>query len=86
MDFLSVHKEINYIKLKIYCNAACCHSVKLCAFAARDFQSQQSGVVDCEKEGMLLQPLSWRYVESAIHRERVVGEEQHTNICGANKQ
>jgi len=38
---------------------ACCHSVKLCAFAAHAFQSQQSGVVHCKKEGVLLQPLSW---------------------------
>ena len=40
----------------------------------------------CKKEGMLLQPLRWRYVERAIHHERDVLEEQHPYICGANKQ
>jgi len=44
------------------------------------------GAANCKKEGMLLQTLSWRCVESAIHRERDVREDQHTNICGANKQ
>jgi len=36
---------------------------------------------------LLLQPLSWRCAEYAVHHERNVREEQHhIHICGANKQ
>jgi len=34
------------------------------------------GAVRCKKEGMLLQPLQWRYVECVIPHERDVREEQ----------
>ena len=34
------------------------------------------GAVRCKKEGMLLQPLRWHYVECVIHHERDVREEQ----------
>jgi len=34
------------------------------------------GVVRCEKEGMLLQPLRWCCVDCVIHHERDVREEQ----------
>ena len=34
------------------------------------------GEVRCKKEGMLLQPLRWRYVECVIPHERDVREEQ----------
>jgi len=44
------------------------------------------GAVRCTKEGMSLQPLNWRCIKCAIHHEWDVREEQHTNICGANKQ
>jgi len=68
---------------------ACCHGAKLCALAARDFRSQQSGgraefrfhtkraiaVVRCRKEGMLLQPLRWRCVDCVVHHERDMREE-----------
>ena len=33
------------------------------------------GAVRCKKEGMLLQPLQWRYVECVIPHERDVREE-----------
>jgi len=77
---------------------ACCHSAKLCAYAARDFRSQQNGAVvrmwrscgvqpshkeraigavRCKKEGMLLQPLRWCWVDCVIHHERDGREEQH---------
>jgi len=36
------------------------------------------GGIHCKKEGMFLQTLSWRCVESAIHHERDVRIEQHT--------
>jgi len=39
----------------------------------------------CKKEGMLLQPLWWHYVECVIHHERDLREEQQY-IRGANKQ
>ena len=66
---------------------ACCNSGKLCALAARRFQSQQSGAltrmwrwcqvqpsqiecaigaVHCKNEGMLLEPFSWRCIESVV--------------------
>jgi len=35
------------------------------------------GVVHCKKERMLLQPLSWRCAECAVHHEQNVHEEQH---------
>jgi len=41
-----------------------------------DFTKERAiSAVRCEKEGMLLQPLLWRYVECAIHHERDVREE-----------
>jgi len=51
--------------------------------------SQKERAIDavhCKKEGMLLQPLSWCCVESAIHPKHDVHKEQHTNVCDANKQ
>jgi len=44
------------------------------------------GAVHCKTEGMMLQSLSWRCIETAIHHEWDVCEEQHTIICGRNKQ
>ena len=35
------------------------------------------GAVCCKKEGMLLQPLCWCYIECVIHHKRDVREEQH---------
>jgi len=35
------------------------------------------GVVHCEKEGTLLQPLRWRCVDCVIHHGWGVREEQH---------
>jgi len=35
------------------------------------------GAVRCKKEGMLLQPLRWCYIDCVIHHEQDVHEEQH---------
>jgi len=78
--------EIRWARCGIFI-VAWCHSVTLCAHAARPFQSQQSGAltrmwgwcqvqpsqkehaigaVHCKNEGMLLQLLGCRCIESVI--------------------
>ena len=42
------------------------------------------GAVHCENEGMLLQPLRWRYVECVIHHEWDLYEEQHPYVVRAS--
>ena len=53
----------------------CCdQDVKVCQVQPSQ-KEYAIGTVHCKKEKMLLQPLSWRFVESAIHHERNVRDE-----------
>jgi len=44
------------------------------------------GCGSLQKRGDVVATSQWRCIESVIHHEQDVHGEQHTNICGANKQ
>jgi len=66
-----------YLYLIFFVKAGC---ILLVSFTLSHFHKSSPTLLQ------VLEPHGWRYVECVNHHKRDVHEEQHSHICGANKQ